>query len=223
LQQVAPAAHRSNPVVCRLRGYGPASLPTGGAAGAKPIDSLKTIARYIEAKKPKTLDEAEHMLDLISVIADETIREIEAEAPAKFDERIATFAEAIARSPTPPSEAFNDHRPGEIASPTPRLWPTPTFGHDAGLTPHLTLYGAYGVSFLRMQGGHQQHANKHKDCGCQRQKYCSHHVIWKNIDAHDFLLIAFLTPLTGAQLTSVQATRNRRSQGRNSGTFDPGG
>jgi UDP-N-acetylglucosamine enolpyruvyl transferase len=41
----------------------------------KPIDSLKTIARYIEAKKPKTLDEAEHMLDLISVIADETIVE----------------------------------------------------------------------------------------------------------------------------------------------------
>ena len=39
----------------------------------KPIDSLKTIARYIEAKKPKTLDEAEHMLDLISVMADETI------------------------------------------------------------------------------------------------------------------------------------------------------
>ena len=38
----------------------------------KPIDSLKTIARYIEAKKPKTLAEAEHMLDLISVIADET-------------------------------------------------------------------------------------------------------------------------------------------------------
>jgi hypothetical protein len=35
--------------------------------------SLKTIARYIEAKKPKTLAEAEHMLDLISVMADETI------------------------------------------------------------------------------------------------------------------------------------------------------
>jgi hypothetical protein len=39
----------------------------------KPIDALKTIARYIEAKKPKTLAEAEHMLDLISVMADETI------------------------------------------------------------------------------------------------------------------------------------------------------
>jgi hypothetical protein len=41
----------------------------------KPIDALKTIARYIEAKKPKTLAEAEHMLDLISVMADETIRD----------------------------------------------------------------------------------------------------------------------------------------------------
>ena len=39
----------------------------------EPIDALKTIARYIEAKKPKTLAEAEHMLDLISVMADETI------------------------------------------------------------------------------------------------------------------------------------------------------
>jgi hypothetical protein len=39
----------------------------------KPIDALKTIARYIEAKKPKTLAEAEHTLDLISVMADETI------------------------------------------------------------------------------------------------------------------------------------------------------
>jgi predicted RNA-binding protein associated with RNAse of E/G family len=39
----------------------------------KPIDALKTIARYVEAKKPKTLAEAEHMLDVISVMADETI------------------------------------------------------------------------------------------------------------------------------------------------------
>jgi hypothetical protein len=39
----------------------------------KSIDALKTIARYVEAKKPKTLAEAEHMLDLISVIADETV------------------------------------------------------------------------------------------------------------------------------------------------------
>ena len=39
----------------------------------KPIDALKTIARYVEAKKPKTLAEAEHMLDLISGMADETV------------------------------------------------------------------------------------------------------------------------------------------------------
>jgi hypothetical protein len=39
----------------------------------KPIDALKTIARYVEAKKPKTLAEAEHMLDLIGGMADETI------------------------------------------------------------------------------------------------------------------------------------------------------
>ena len=39
----------------------------------KPIDALKTVARYVEARKPKTLAEAEHMLDLISVMADETI------------------------------------------------------------------------------------------------------------------------------------------------------
>jgi hypothetical protein len=34
----------------------------------KPIDTLKTIARYVETKKPKTLAEAEHMLDVISVM-----------------------------------------------------------------------------------------------------------------------------------------------------------
>ena len=28
----------------------------------KPVDTLKTIARYIEAKKPKTLGEAEHQI-----------------------------------------------------------------------------------------------------------------------------------------------------------------
>jgi hypothetical protein len=68
----------------------------------KSIDALKAIARYIEAKKPKTFAEAEHMLDLISVITDETIREIEAEPPfglstealAKFDERTAALAAA---------------------------------------------------------------------------------------------------------------------------------
>ena len=39
----------------------------------KPIDALKTIARYVEAKKPKTFAEAVHILDLISVMANETI------------------------------------------------------------------------------------------------------------------------------------------------------
>jgi hypothetical protein len=39
----------------------------------KPIDVLKTIARYAAAKRPRTLAEAEHMLDMISVMADETI------------------------------------------------------------------------------------------------------------------------------------------------------
>jgi hypothetical protein len=71
----------------------------------KPIDALKAIARYIEAKKPKTLAEAEHMLDLVSVIADETVGETEAElslgfsgeALAKFDERTAAIAEAAKR------------------------------------------------------------------------------------------------------------------------------
>ena len=54
----------------------------------KPIDALKTIARYVEAKKPKTLAEAEHMLDLISVIADETILDAEvAESRAGFHMR----------------------------------------------------------------------------------------------------------------------------------------
>jgi hypothetical protein len=72
---------------------------------AKPIDSLKAISRYIEAKKPKTLTEAEHMLDLISVIADETVGETEAElslglspeALASFDERTTLLPETIKR------------------------------------------------------------------------------------------------------------------------------
>ena len=45
---------------------------------SKPIDALKTIARYVEAKKPKTLAEAEHILDLISAMANETILEEDA-------------------------------------------------------------------------------------------------------------------------------------------------
>jgi hypothetical protein len=48
-------------------------LSTEDLQMTKPIDALKTIARYVEAKKPKTLAEAEHMLDLISGMADETI------------------------------------------------------------------------------------------------------------------------------------------------------
>jgi hypothetical protein len=41
----------------------------------KMADALKSIARYIENKKPKTMPEAEHMLALISVIASETLDE----------------------------------------------------------------------------------------------------------------------------------------------------
>ena len=55
------------------RGYVKTTYLTEDLTMTKPIDALKTIARYIEAKKPKTLAEAEHMLDLISVMADETI------------------------------------------------------------------------------------------------------------------------------------------------------
>ena len=54
----------------------------------KPIDALKTIARYVEAKKPKTLAEAEHMLALISVMADETILD---EGVAKLSRRPAAY------------------------------------------------------------------------------------------------------------------------------------
>ena len=43
-------------------------LSTEDLQMTKPIDALKTIARYVEAKT-KTLAEAEHMLDLISVMA----------------------------------------------------------------------------------------------------------------------------------------------------------
>ena len=57
----------------------------------KSIDALKTIARYVEAKKPKTLAEAEHMLGLISVMADETI----------FDEdgRVISLAKGLISKP----------------------------------------------------------------------------------------------------------------------------
>jgi len=39
--------------------------------------ALKGILNYTEAKKPKTLAEAQHMLALIGVIAAETLFEIE--------------------------------------------------------------------------------------------------------------------------------------------------
>jgi hypothetical protein len=42
------------------------------------------------------------------------------------------------------------------------------------------------ATFLGMQGSQQQHANKHNDCGCQREKHRSHHVIMENIDCHGF-------------------------------------
>jgi hypothetical protein len=43
----------------------------------KLLAALKCIANYIEKKKPKTLAEAEHMLALISVIASESLAEVE--------------------------------------------------------------------------------------------------------------------------------------------------
>jgi hypothetical protein len=52
------------------------------------------------------------------------------------------------------------------------------FGEIAmGLWPPATRYGA---SFLEIQGGQQQHANKHGGGGWQREKYRSYHAIRKN-------------------------------------------
>ncbi len=42
----------------------------------KEAEALKAIGEYIEKKKPATLEEALHMLALISVIASETEAEI---------------------------------------------------------------------------------------------------------------------------------------------------
>lgn len=42
-------------------------------------EALKSIKAYVEAKTPATLEEAKHMLALISVIASETLSELEAE------------------------------------------------------------------------------------------------------------------------------------------------
>jgi hypothetical protein len=44
----------------------------------KLVEALKSIAVYIEKKKPQTKAEAEHMLALISVIACETLEEVKA-------------------------------------------------------------------------------------------------------------------------------------------------
>ena len=61
----------------------------------KSIDALKTIARYVEAKKPKTLAEAEHMLDLISVIADETVLDEEVAGSSRRPAAYAIGANSI--------------------------------------------------------------------------------------------------------------------------------
>lgn len=43
----------------------------------KLVEALKSIATYIENKKPTTLEEAKHMLALIGVIASESLAEVE--------------------------------------------------------------------------------------------------------------------------------------------------
>ena len=40
------------------------------------VEALKSITAYINNKTPKDLAEAKHMLNLIDVIASETVREI---------------------------------------------------------------------------------------------------------------------------------------------------
>lgn len=58
-----------------------------------------------------------------------------------------------------------------------------------------------------MQGRQQQHTDKHKDCACQREKHCSHHVIRKNVvEVHDSLLITLPSSL------SLESSRLRREQ-----------
>lgn len=46
----------------------------------KLVAALKSIAAYIENKKPANLEEAKHMLALISVIAGESLSEVALEA-----------------------------------------------------------------------------------------------------------------------------------------------
>ena len=94
----------------------------------KPIDALKTIARYVEAKKPKTLAEAEHMLDLISVMADETILDEDA-AESSLAKRLISeplfsidHRTAIARRPAAScSLAIGAGDRGEYRKATPAL------------------------------------------------------------------------------------------------------
>ena len=72
----------------------------------KPIDALKTIARYVEARKPKTLAEAEHMLDVISVMVDETILDEDAAE--------SSLAKGLISKPFFPS-IMHGHRPPALA------------------------------------------------------------------------------------------------------------
>lgn len=45
------------------------------SSNKKLAEALKSISVYIERKKPKSLEEAKHMLALISVIAGESLAE----------------------------------------------------------------------------------------------------------------------------------------------------
>jgi hypothetical protein len=60
-----------------------------------------------------------------------------------------------------------------------------------GTIPALTGFGHSVLTldvrrdFLEIQGGQQQHANKHGDGGWQREKCRSYHAIRKNIGSHD--------------------------------------
>jgi hypothetical protein len=53
-------------------------------ANEKLAAALKSIAEYIKKKSPETLAEAEHMLNLISVIASETLDEAAPRPEARF-------------------------------------------------------------------------------------------------------------------------------------------
>ena len=69
-----------------------------------------------------------------------------------------------------------------------------------------SAYGEFGPLDTRMEAFFLSD-------GCEQRKiYCSHHPIMKNIGSHDRSFNA-ASPVSGAQLTSVQATRSRRSTG----------